>query len=73
MWLSLVERHVRDVEVASSNLVISTTGGAGSQFRVSSLLFFIYHTTVKSVMNTITIFPSKTKGLLGFCFLDGRT
>ena len=24
MWLSLVERHVRDVEVASSNLVIST-------------------------------------------------
>ena len=24
MWLSLVERYVRDVEVASSNLVIST-------------------------------------------------
>ena len=24
MWLSLVERYVRDVEAASSNLVIST-------------------------------------------------
>jgi len=22
---------------------------------------------------TSTIFPSETKGLLGFCFLDGRT
>ena len=27
MWLSLVERYVRDVEVASSNLVISTKKG----------------------------------------------
>ena len=26
MWLSLVERCVRDAEVASSNLVISTSG-----------------------------------------------
>ena len=26
VWLSLVERYVRDVEVASSNLVTSTSG-----------------------------------------------
>ena len=30
MWLSLVERHVRDVEVASSNLVISTKNIEGA-------------------------------------------
>ena len=29
VWLSLVERYVRDVEVASSNLVTSTKKGTG--------------------------------------------
>ena len=33
MWLSLVERHVRDVEVASSNLVISTKIGFESNLK----------------------------------------
>ena len=30
VWLSLVERYVRDVEVASSNLVTSTSGYGGT-------------------------------------------
>ena len=37
MWLSLVERYVRDVEVASSNLVISTKK---QESALCALLFF---------------------------------
>ena len=33
MWLSLVERYVRDVEVASSNLVTSTKIGFESNLK----------------------------------------
>ena len=38
MWLSLVERYVRDVEVAGSNPVISTKDRGDSQ-RLSPLSF----------------------------------
>ena len=38
MWLSLVERYVRDVEVASSNLVISTKIKEG-RLALPSLIF----------------------------------
>ena len=37
MWLSLVERYVRDVEVAGSNPVISTK--IWDSFRLSHILF----------------------------------
>ena len=40
VWLSLVERYVRDVEVASSNLVTSTKIGFESYSQ--SLFFFAY-------------------------------
>ncbi len=39
MWLSLVERHVRDVEVAGSNPVISTNERASARFCVIEALF----------------------------------
>ena len=43
MWLSLVERYVRDVEVASSNLVISTI----KQKIGACPLFLFYHQGLK--------------------------
>ena len=44
VWLSLVERYVRDVEVASSNLVTSTTGSAGAQISgVVTAVFCLSH------------------------------
>ena len=46
VWLSLVERYVRDVEVASSNLVTSTN----KEGLVPS--FFFFH----SILDTISIF-----------------
>ena len=39
VWLSLVERYVRDVEVASSNLVTSTKKGKRSAVRCSFSFF----------------------------------
>ena len=41
VWLSLVERYVRDVEVASSNLVTSTKIGFESNLKAFS---FVYRT-----------------------------
>ena len=41
MWLSLVERYVRDVEVASSNLVISTKIKEG-RLALPSLIFVCF-------------------------------
>ena len=38
-WLSLVERYIRDVEVASSNLVASMLRNAGNP----AFLFFLQH------------------------------
>ncbi len=40
VWLSLVERYVRDVEVASSNLVTSTISSVHNGFRYEH--FFLY-------------------------------
>ena len=41
-WLSLVERYVRDVEVAGSNPVASTLGrGAGAFEEIQMFRFFI--------------------------------
>ena len=42
MWLSLVERHVRDVEAAGSNPVISTNKEKGRLVLPFSL-FFEHH------------------------------
>ena len=40
VWLSLVERYVRDVEVASSNLVTPTMIGHKVDMRSALWLFF---------------------------------
>ncbi len=41
MWLSLVERYVRDVEAASSNLVTSTISSVHNGFELWALDFFM--------------------------------
>ena len=41
VWLSLVERYVRDVEVASSNLVTSTISSVHNRFQLWTLDFFL--------------------------------
>ena len=42
MWLSLVERYVRDVEVVGSNPVISTIKKSENSFRIFTLFLLIY-------------------------------
>ena len=41
VWLSLVERYVRDVEVASSNLVTSTISSVHNRFQLWTLDIFM--------------------------------
>ena len=41
VWLSLVERYVRDVEVASSNLVTPTMIGRKADIWLVLWLFFL--------------------------------
>ena len=49
VWLSLVERYVRDVEVASSNLVTSTKKSNGDSVSVA----FFY---TKSIITQNTLY-----------------
>ncbi len=52
----MVERYVRDVEVASSNLVTSTSREPRHAIRVLRFFFFVIYTSrLRLVMNTRTI------------------
>ena len=48
MWLNLVERYVRDVEVVGSNPVISTIKTKSGNTRCSLAFFFVLYGFVDS-------------------------
>ena len=59
MWLSLVERYVRDVEAAGSNPVTSTTRKPRHAIRVVEVFLFIDIFFLYSIIETGTLLKSK--------------
>ena len=62
VWLSLVERYVRDVEVASSNLVTSTISSVHNTSELWTLDFFLLVVTFSLIFNFLSRFSAL------FCF-----
>ena len=66
VWLSLVEHHVRDVGVASSNLVTSTIGcpypfGCGQFLFIQKLQYSCIFNTFKDIKISIKDFENAPK------------
>ena len=55
MWLSLVERCVRDAEAAGSNPVISTISSVHNGFELWTLDFYLYKTKAPLVSGAVTV------------------